>query len=123
MNVLIIDDDVPITNMVSQFLILNKHQCTTANDGKDGLSQILNNSFDVIILDLAMPDFSGYNILEELEKKNALLSNNIIVFTAASLTKKEEENLGKYEVKTILKKPIRMPDLLKNLEKYSASGC
>ena len=116
MNVLIIDDDVGITNMMSQYFTLKKHQCTISNDGKEGIFKITHNSFDAVILDLAMPNFSGFNVLEELQKQNLLEINYIFILTAVNLSKDDESNLNKYKISGILKKPIGMSGLIKTLE-------
>jgi len=93
--------------------------CTVINDGKDTLSLISNNSFDVLILDLAMSGFSGFSVLEELEKEDLLKSTNIIVLTATPITHREEDLLKRYGVKEIMKKPADMTSLIKILEIYA----
>jgi len=111
MKILIVDDNEQITKMLTTFLELKGHQCTIANDGNEGLSQIKENIYDVILLDLAMPEFDGYSVIKNLEDSNTLKDHKIIVFTASTITQDELENLVKRGVTAYLLKPIDI-DLL-----------
>ena len=111
MKILIVDDNEQITKMLTTFLELKEHQCTIANDGNEGLKQIKANNYDVILLDLAMPEFDGYSVIKNLEESNTLKDHKIIVFTASTITQDELEKLVKRGVTAYLLKPIDI-DLL-----------
>ena len=49
-----------------------------------GLERIRNDKFDFILLDIAMPEFSGWDILQSLKKDGLVESKNIVIFTASS---------------------------------------
>ena len=87
MKILIVDDNEQITKMLTTFLELNDHECTVANDGNDGLKIIKENRHDVILLDLAMPEFDGYSVIKDLEENDLLKEHKIIVFTASTASK------------------------------------
>jgi response regulator RpfG family c-di-GMP phosphodiesterase len=53
------------------------------NDGQEGLERIRNDKFDLILLDVAMPDFSGKDVIESLKKDELIESTNIVIFTAS----------------------------------------
>lgn len=111
MKILIVDDNEQITKMLTTFLELKGHQCTIANDGNEGLKQINANNYDVILLDLAMPEFDGYSVIKNLEESDTLKDHKIIVFTASTITQDELEKLVKRGVTAYLLKPIDI-DLL-----------
>ena len=111
MKILIVDDNEQITKMLTTFLELKEHQCTVANDGNEGLKQIKANNYDVILLDLAMPEFDGYSVIKNLEESDTLKDHKIIVFTASTITQDELEKLVKRGVTAYLLKPIDI-DLL-----------
>ena len=67
LNILIIDDNEQITKMLTTFLELKNHKCVVASDGKQGLTLIQENKHDVVLLDLAMPEFDGYAVIKALE--------------------------------------------------------
>ncbi len=88
------------------------------NNGNEGLDVIRsNNEFDLILLDLAMPDFSGLDVIKSLKKENLMEQKNIVVFTASSDPKIMEE-IGNSGVKGILKKPCSVDDLRKLIKKF-----
>jgi two-component system OmpR family response regulator len=115
LNILIIDDNEQITKMVATFLELKDHKCTVANDGKEGLAMIKENRHDVVLLDLAMPEFDGYSVIEDLEKNNALKDHKIIVFTASTITQDELDQLVTRGVRSYILKPIDIDILLSKL--------
>lgn len=115
LEVLIIDDNEQITKMLTTFLELKEHKCTVANDGKEGLNIIKENRHDVILLDLAMPEFDGYSVIKDLEENNLLKDHKIIVFTASTITQDELDQLVTRGVTSYLLKPIDIDILLSKL--------
>jgi CheY-like chemotaxis protein len=117
MRVLIIDDNEDVTEAVSDFLESIGDSFTCLNDGKEWLEVIKKegHNYDAIILDLEMPDFSGYDVLESLKIERLLYRNNIILFTASSIPDKDAEAIG---VKTILRKPLSLEDLEATINRF-----
>lgn len=115
MKILLVDDNKSITKVISQYLTVQGHQCSVSNDGKNGLNLIQSEKFDVIVLDLAMPGFTGFDMLDSLEAKGLLKSLKIIILTAAELSENQIESMIKRGVKKVLKKPIPLDVLEKNL--------
>jgi CheY-like chemotaxis protein len=115
LNILIIDDNEQITKMLTTFLGLKNHSCKVANDGKQGLALIQENKHDVILLDLAMPEFDGYSVIEALENKNQLKNNKIIVFTASTITQDELDKLVNRGITSYILKPVDIDLLLSKI--------
>ena len=118
MRVLLIDDNKDITDMVAFYLQAQDVSCKVVNDGKEGLETIRNESFDAIILDLAMPDFSGFDIFTALKKDDLLRSVNIVIFTASSVPDHVVQDMMSSGAKGILKKPLSLDDLKEMIENY-----
>ena len=121
MKLLVIDDNKDITDVMMVYSESKGLDCTVINDGNDGLNLIRdNNDFDLILLDLAMPDFTGLDVINSLKKENLLEQKKIVVFTASSDPKVMEEirNSG---VKGILKKPYSVDELAILIEKFRKS--
>ncbi len=112
MKVLLIDDNETITEMMSKYLTAKGHQCSVANDGRSGLVLVNERKFDVVLLDLAMPEFTGVDVIEELNKSGKIKDNKIILFTASSITDGEIDNLIKKGAHPCLKKPVKLAVLL-----------
>jgi DNA-binding response OmpR family regulator len=117
--VLVIDDNKDITEMLKDFFELENIECKIVNDGKEGLDEILKEHvyYNFILLDLTMPEFSGWDIFKKLKDKNLLPSINLVIFTASSKTANEINELLKEGVKYVLKKPFSLVEILKIVEK------
>ncbi len=115
LKILIVDDNEQITKMLTTFLELKEQSCTVANDGKEGLKIIKENNHDVVLLDLAMPEFDGYAVIKDLEDNNLLKDHKIIVFTASTITQEELDKLVDRGVNSYLLKPIDIDILLSKI--------
>ncbi len=115
LKILIIDDNEQITKMLTTFLELKEHKCTIANDGKEGLGLIKENEHDVVLLDLAMPEFDGYAVIKDLEENNLLRERKIIVFTASTITQEELDSLVQRGITSYILKPIDIDKLLSKI--------
>ena len=57
--------------------------CQVVNSGQEGLERIRNENFDLILLDLAMPEFSGKDVVQSFTR-DQLVQKNVVIFTASS---------------------------------------
>ena len=108
LKVLAIDDNKEITDMLSLYFETQGIEFAAINDGRQGLEAIRNEDSNLILLDLAMPDFSGVDVVDYLKKENLVESKNIVIFTASSVSNELFDDLKKIGVKEILKKPVDM---------------
>jgi CheY-like chemotaxis protein len=115
LNVLIIDDNEQITKMISSFLDLSNHECTIVNDGKDGLELIKTKQYDSIVLDLAMPEFDGYEVLDTLKNEDPSLISKIIILTASSIPLETVKKFKELGVSSCLQKPVDIDQLLSKI--------
>ena len=97
--------------MLSLYFETQDVEFTAINDGKQGLDAIRSRHLNLVLLDLAMPNFSGIDIVDSLKKENLVESSNIVIFTASSVSSDRFEDLKKLGVKDILKKPVDMNEL------------
>jgi two-component system, OmpR family, response regulator len=118
MKILLIDDNSDITKMLQKYMTIKGHSCTVANTGQDGLDLINNQAFDVIILDIAMPTFSGNDVIDALHKSGKIKNQNIITLTASILTGDIEAVLKNKGVHSCLKKPIDPDVLLDHIQQF-----
>ena len=62
--VLIIEDDETILRLITTTLAQNGYECIAASNGKQGADLFENGHFDLVLLDLMLPEISGYELLE-----------------------------------------------------------
>ncbi|MDR9418772.1 response regulator transcription factor [Gracilimonas sp.] len=70
MNILVIEDDPSVRTLVKAVLEHNGNSVTTADNAEDGESEAVENEFDMVILDLGLPDRNGYEVCKNLRDKN-----------------------------------------------------
>ncbi len=78
--VLIIDDEHEIRESLQTLLELEGYSVTTACNGADGLEQAANEPHDLVLLDYALPDMNGMEVLRELQERDCQLA--VIMITA-----------------------------------------
>ena len=69
LKVLIIDDAIDLTNTIQEILINQNYEVDCAYDGKTGLRKALVCDYDIILLDVMMPQMNGYDVLKNLRKE------------------------------------------------------
>ena len=122
MNILGIDDNEDILKLLNTVLTSKGHNFTQAQNGKDGVKLIEEQNFDAILLDLAMPEFSGLDVIENLKKNNRIKDQKIILFTASSATDKEIDALLKHDgIKACIRKPVDINVLINKVEEVIKS--
>ena len=119
MRLLLIDDNEEITEAIGFYCKSAKGDidCQVINEGKIGLESIRNEDYDLILLDLAMPEFTGLDVIKSLQQDGIIGSKNIVIFTASSdrAVLDEIKNSG---VKEVFKKPCSLDDLVELIQKY-----
>ena len=124
MKILIIDDSPDITDLLVRVLSAVGHIVSSANNGREGLDLINSGNFDAVFLDIAMPDFSGLDVIDELVKNGKIKNNLIVLFTASSITDAEVANLVRMGVHSCLRKPVQIDTLfakMNEIEKVRSS--
>lgn len=101
--VLIIEDNPKHARALAYFLETNHINSEIKSEVKDGVSALLNNTADCVILDMGIPDKQAYDILENVKKNPGLENLPVIVFTGKSLSMKEELKLKKYADSIVIK--------------------
>lgn len=79
--ILIIEDDHDVRELYAEVLRDEGFNVEEAVDGQAGLAKILENSYDLILLDIMLPRFDGLSILKTIKKKDGLKDIPIILLT------------------------------------------
>ncbi len=116
MKILIIDDDVESTKALGSILTSVNHDVQCVNDPKVGLKLIREQANDVVLLDLAMPEFSGADIIDNLIENDKIKLKNIVIITASAANEEELQELMDLGVHSILRKPVDIDAILDKIE-------
>jgi two-component system, OmpR family, response regulator len=112
MNILIVEDNKELALEVKGFLSQNGYVCKIATHCKAALEEIRSNDFDVLLLDLGLPDGSGFEILKELRKKPS--KTGVIIVTARGELDDKIDGL-QLGADDYLTKPFALTELLARL--------
>lgn len=118
MRVLVVDDTKDMTDAITLYCDTEKDlDCHVINDGQEALERIRKEKFDLILLDLSIPEFSGWDVLKSLKQDGLIESCNIVIFTASSDQPmlKDIRDIG---VKELFKKPFSVDDLTALIKKF-----
>ena len=107
---LIIEDDVVARDLLRLVFEYDGFQCKEADNGTIGLAMLESQTFDVIILDNAMPVMTGLEFLEHLKQQPQELETPIIMITGY-LNKKTRESATKLGAYAIVGKPYDLGEL------------
>lgn len=84
MNILVIEDDPSVRTLVKAVLEKNEHEVDIAETAQKGESRASENSYDIIILDLGLPDGNGFDIAKKMREDD--ITTPILVLSAEQET-------------------------------------
>ena len=106
---LIVEDDPGIRRLVQKVLQRNGIEIDTAPDGKIAIEKIRNGRYSVIVLDLMLPEASGYEIIEFIKRSGTLTPVAVVsAVSQQALTKLDPD-----VVKLVISKPFDVHELTK----------
>ena len=108
-SVLVIDDEKVICESIRMILEYEDYQVETTTDGNEGIEKIEAGNFDVVLLDIQMPNINGFEVLNKIKEKN--LDVSVIVVSAFSNLENavKATKLGAFD---FLEKPVDREKLL-----------
>jgi len=111
--ILLVDDEAVFANNMSKLLTRRGYQVKAVNSGDEALRALMDNSFDVMVLDLKMPGMDGIATMHEM-KKLGLFTEVLILTGHGSIdTALEAIQMGAYDYVT---KPCEIAELVSKIE-------
>ena len=101
--VLIVEDDPVQRDAVGKLLSSGDVETVSAGTAAECLRLLKKQTFDCMILDLSLPDASGFSLLETLSHEGNYAFPPVIVYTGRDLTAEDEQNLRRYSSSIIIK--------------------
>ena len=109
MKILLVEDERQLSDALVNILKKEKYQVTPIYDGEEGLYYAISNSYDLIILDVILPNRDGFSILEEIRKEK--IGTPVLMLTALS---QESDKLKGFDLGAddYLPKPFSTAELI-----------
>jgi HAMP domain-containing protein/signal transduction histidine kinase/DNA-binding response OmpR family regulator len=108
---LVVEDNEIERDAVVELLGYNDIDITSAGSGEKALELMRSHRFDCVVLDLRLPDMSGFDLLEQLKDDVALAAVPVVVFTGKDLSHEEQQRLNTM-AKSIVLKDVQSPERL-----------
>ncbi|MDD1511680.1 response regulator transcription factor [Priestia megaterium] len=108
-SILIVEDEVEIGNILKMELEHEGYQVKIKNNGRDGLQMALSHMFDLILLDIMLPEMSGIEVLRKVRKRENYVP--IILLTARNSTLDKILGLD-HGANDYITKPFKTEELL-----------
>jgi len=115
--ILIAEDDIELLNVYAEILQINKYDVQTAKNGEEAISKYIQKHSDLVILDLDIPKFDGYETFSQIIKINK--NAKVIIITGYTEFESKNNTMLEQGVLSIISKPIGVDMLLDTIEKYT----
>ena len=109
--ILVVEDDLDIQELLQNFLQESGYDITVANDGLEAINLFSDDDFDLILLDILLPEIDGFSVCEFIRKKSQI---PIIILTALNGEKEQIKGLD-LQVDDYITKPFSMPVLVRKI--------
>ncbi len=111
MRVLHIDDSPEICELYSDMFTADNNTIQSVNTGKEGLDLVLKNNFDLILLDMCMPSYSGMDFLRDLTKQKPSELKKVVVVSVLKFNPTQIIELLKMGIHSVEEKPTDLQKL------------
>lgn len=118
--VLVVDDEEPILDLIRETLQGSGYQVDGVTNCRDALARIKSSAYDLVILDLLLPDMNGFVLSQEISRVRPKLRNRILFISAVLFGKNTVEHLSSMGA-GFLPKPFEVDSLLAAVARISGS--
>jgi HAMP domain-containing protein/CheY-like chemotaxis protein/signal transduction histidine kinase len=110
-SLLVVEDNEQQRNAIVELIGENDVDITAVGTGQEALQLLRERKFDCMVLDLGLPDMSGFDFINKMKNELGVTDVPIVVYTGRDLSRKEENEL-KRMADAIIVKDVRSPDRL-----------
>ena len=115
--VLIAEDSSVIQNLAKKILEFQNFQIHAVKNGQQVLDELAKAEFDIILLDINMPNINGYQVVKQV--KNNPLTKNIPIIILSGLTEESDKEFGlRIGADHYLTKPIMPDEIERTIKQY-----
>ncbi|MGH8076174.1 MAG: response regulator, partial [Lysobacter sp.] len=108
---LVVEDDAHERLSIEELIHHDDLEIDSVGSGEDALERLRRGGYDCVVLDLRLPDMSGFDLLDKIQAEPAMRDVPIVVFTGKELTAEEDQQL-KHAAKSVVIKGVESPERL-----------
>lgn len=111
-HILVVEDDQEIQELIKQFLMTQQYKVIVASDGSEGMKQFNKQSFDLILLDVMMPNLNGFEVAKMIRSQS-----NIPIIMLTALEEEQDQMKGfDLGIDDYITKPFSFHVLMRRVE-------
>ncbi|QPW51860.1 response regulator transcription factor (plasmid) [Bacillus thuringiensis] len=111
-HILVVEDDQEIQELIKQFLMTQQYKVIVASDGLEGMKQFNKQSFDLILLDVMMPNLNGFEVAKMIRGQS-----NIPIIMLTALEEEQDQMKGfDLGIDDYITKPFSFHVLMRRVE-------
>ena len=102
-HLLVVEDDIANQTSIIRLLENSDIDIKCVDNGSQGVDEIISGQYDCVILDLGLPDFSGFEVLKRIDASELTRVPPVIIYTGKEITDEEQDELNKYSSTIVIK--------------------
>ena len=116
-SILVIDDDPMFAKLLEDILSTDGHRVTAAANGVEALALLAGRAFDLIMIDIKMPELDGPAFYRELERRSPDQARRVMFMTGGAVGAETAELLS--SVRTpVLRKPVDVKEIRATVQRF-----
>ncbi|MFB5624800.1 MAG: two-component system response regulator [Nitrosopumilus sp.] len=116
MKILHVEDSPEISKIFADILSTKNYDFDSILDGRAGLELAIYKEYDLILLDMCMPKYSGVDFLLDLKSRKPSELSKVVIVSGLSMSSIQEQELLNLGIRSVLRKPISVQSLLSQVE-------
>ena len=116
MRILHIEDTPEISQIFADILATKNYDFDSVSDGRAGLELTVYTDYDLILLDMCMPKYSGTDFLLDLKTRRPSELSKVVIVSGLEMSSLQEQQLLNMGIRSILQKPISVQSLLSQIK-------
>lgn len=115
--ILIVEDDSFLQGLEATKMIKSGYDVISAQTGEEAMEKIMEPGIDIILLDLLLPNFDGFEILKKIKTTESTKNIPVIIFSNLSETKDIEKAISLGATKFMVKSNFSLEELIEQVKK------
>ena len=116
MRILHVEDVPEISKVFADILATKNYEFDSVSDGRAGLELAVYKDYDLILLDMCMPQYSGVDFLLDLKDRRPSQLSKVVIVSGLEMNPLQERELSKLGIRSVMKKPISVQKLLSQID-------
>lgn len=114
--ILLIEDEAPVREMLTDELTVQGHKVVEASTGEEGLKKFLELEPDLVVCDRAMPGMSGYEVLERIRGAHPQFEDIPFIFLTALTDPRDKAAVEHLKPAAYIEKPVDFKVLVEKIK-------